>query len=75
MHFETRQDSGLSQEELLAILVGLESHSEHPLAKAIVEYGEVQSVAKSRIENFQALVGAGLQGEVAGKRYFVGSKA
>lgn len=73
MHFETRQDSGLSQEELLAILVGLESHSEHPLAKAIVEYGEAQSVAKSRIENFQALVGAGLQGEVANKRYFVGS--
>lgn len=73
MHFETRQNSPLSQAEFLAILVGLESHSEHPLAKAIVEYGETQSTVKPSIENFQALVGAGLQGEVAGKRYFVGS--
>ncbi len=73
MHFETRQNSALSQAELLAILVGLESHSEHPLAKAIVEYGDAQSVVKPSIDNFQALVGAGLQGEVTGKRYFVGS--
>lgn len=74
MRFEVRQDAKtLPTAELLAILVGLESHSEHPLAKAIVAYGESSSLIKPKIENFQALVGAGLQGEVAGERYFVGS--
>ncbi|UNM97614.1 heavy metal translocating P-type ATPase [Ignatzschineria rhizosphaerae] len=72
-HFEVRKDGLLSEDELLAILVGLESHSEHPLAKAIVVFGESHSLEKPKIENFQALVGAGLRGEVGGKRYFVGS--
>lgn len=76
MHFETRQQTGdnfTDEATLLAILVGLEAHSEHPLAKAIVDYGAEHSLTQVKIENFQALVGAGLQGEVNGKRYYVGS--
>lgn len=76
MHFEARQigaDNALDESTLLAILVGLEAHSEHPLAKAIVDYGTEHSLAPAKIENFQALIGAGLQGEVSGKRYYVGS--
>lgn len=73
IYFETCQESGLSEDQLLAILVGLESHSEHPLAKAIVAYGEARGLTKLKVENFQALVGAGLQGEIEGRRYFVGS--
>ncbi|MHC5225073.1 heavy metal translocating P-type ATPase [Ignatzschineria sp. LJL83] len=57
----------------LAILVALENHSEHPLAKAIVEYGVDKSLTLPVVENFQALIGAGLQGDIAGIRYFVGS--
>lgn len=76
MHFETRPQTGenfTDEATLLAILVGLEAHSEHPLAKAIVDYGTEHSFPQVKIENFQALVGAGLQGEVGGKRYYVGS--
>lgn len=79
-------------EKILKILVALESHSEHPLAKAIVSYGDQevtrqqeaeQSAALSAagsnsdslpiVENFQALVGAGLTGIIEGDTYFVGS--
>ena len=78
MHFEARKSDSAEmnfadEKTLLGILVGLESHSEHPLAKAIVDYGHAHAYENAPIENFQALVGAGLQGEVAGKRYFVGS--
>ena len=69
--------------EILRYLVALESHSEHPLAKAIVAYGAGQeqelslsSSSKSasfQVEDFQALVGAGLMGIIAEERYFVGS--
>lgn len=69
--------------EILRYLVALESHSEHPLAKAIVAYGAGQeqelslsSSSKSasfQVGDFQALVGAGLMGIIAEERYFVGS--
>src|SRR5699024_2881709 len=32
-----------------------------------------RGLTKLKVENFQALVGAGLQGEIEGRRYFVGS--
>ena len=77
MHFEVgrknAEASDADKAALLAILVGLESHSEHPLAKAIVQYGKQHGMTQAKVEDFQALVGAGLQGDVAGKRYFVGS--
>ena len=75
--------SEAQRSEILRYLVALESHSEHPLAKAIVTYGELQasdspvsSVSESsslQVEDFQALVGAGLTGMIAGAAYFVGS--
>lgn len=75
--------SEVQRSEILRYLVALESHSEHPLAKAIVAYGAGQeqelslsSSSKSasfQVEDFQALVGAGLMGIIAEERYFVGS--
>lgn len=61
----------------LAILVALEAQSEHPLAKAIVEYGELFSLNLPQVENFSALVGSGIEGEIVTgekrERYYVGS--
>lgn len=75
--------SEAQRSEILRYLVALESHSEHPLAKAIVAFGAGQeqelslsSSSKSasfQMEDFQALVGAGLMGIIAEERYFVGS--
>nr|WP_304441108.1 heavy metal translocating P-type ATPase [Ignatzschineria sp. F8392] len=75
--------SEAQRSEILRYLVALESHSEHPLAKAIVAFGAGQeqelslsSSSKSasfQVEDFQALVGAGLMGIIAEERYFVGS--
>ena len=69
----TSESQDAEKAQRLAILVALENHSEHPLAKAIVEYGVDKSLTLPVVENFQALIGAGLQGDIAGIRYFVGS--
>nr|WP_286483121.1 heavy metal translocating P-type ATPase [Ignatzschineria indica] len=75
--------SEAQRSEILRYLVALESHSEHPLAKAIVAYGAGQgqelslssgsNSASFQVKDFQALVGAGLMGIIAEERYFVGS--
>ncbi|OEY67919.1 Cu+ exporting ATPase [Marinobacter sp. X15-166B] len=47
---------------LLALAAGLEQHSEHPLAEAIVAEAKSRQLALSRISGFEALEGRGVQG-------------
>ncbi|WP_413537605.1 heavy metal translocating P-type ATPase [Enterococcus malodoratus] len=59
--------------QALAYLTSLEQHSEHPLAKAIYQYGKDQADILP-VENFESLTGQGVTGMIEGKQYFVGSK-
>ena len=55
---------GTSEEELLKLAYSLESRSEHPLAKAIVAYGEEKQAEQIPVSEFKALPGNGLEGKV-----------
>ena len=55
---------GFSEEELLKLAYSLESKSEHPLAKAIVAYGEEKKAEQIPVTEFKALPGNGLEGKV-----------
>ncbi|MGL9729138.1 heavy metal translocating P-type ATPase [Enterococcus sp. DIV0756] len=57
----------------LAYLTSLEQQSEHPLAKAIYQYGKMQTEILP-VENFESLTGQGVTGIINGQAYFVGSK-
>lgn len=59
--------------ELLELAYALETKSEHPLAKAIVQYAEENQVAKLEVLNFKAEVGNGLTGMLNGEQLFAGS--
>lgn len=59
--------------QALAYLTSLEQQSEHPLAKAIYQYGKTQSEILP-VENFESLTGQGVTGIIDGQAYFVGSK-
>lgn len=75
---------GASESELLRIAYALEAKSEHPLAKAVVEYvigredGRRADDADSNIyetaDNFRALSGSGVEGELRGDRIVGGSR-
>ena len=58
---------GVSAEELLRLANTLERKSEHPLAKAILEYAKEQNVAAEEVADFQALPGNGLTARLDGK--------
>ncbi len=48
-------------DELLKIAAGLESKSEHPLAKAVTNYAAENNIAPLEMSNFQAVFGKGIQ--------------
>lgn len=64
---------GCDQEELLEKAYALEKMSEHPLAKAIVTYGEEKACETLLVEDFKAIFGKGLSGRIHGKRVYGGS--
>ena len=66
---------GLSEEELLTLAAGLERPSEHPLARAVVEYAEERGVSAAGMTDFQAVFGRGVQARAEGALYFAGNEA
>ena len=54
--------AGYTERELLDAAHALELKSEHPLARAIIAYGEKQNLPKQEISDFQAVPGNGLTG-------------
>jgi len=62
-----------SKEEILLLTASMESKSEHPLAEAIVTYADKISPKLYEVENFKAIEGKGISGEIAGKKYLVGN--
>ncbi len=64
---------GATESELLNAAVSLERLSEHPLAKAVMRYGEAHSIAPADVTGFRALSGSGLTASLDGTRIFGGS--
>ena len=65
--------SGISADELLRMAYSLEQKSEHPLAKAIVAFGEEEGLTPSEVTGFRALPGNGLAATLDGAELQGGS--
>ena len=64
-----------SEKDLLELALSLESKSEHPLAKAILEEGSSRGLQPKVVTDFQALPGNGLKALLDGKQLVGGSLA
>jgi Cd2+/Zn2+-exporting ATPase len=51
----------------------MESHSDHPLARAIVEYCDAQGIRPQPAEEFSIIPGKGATARLKGKEYWLGS--
>lgn len=65
---------GRSKDEVLLKAASLESLSEHPIAKAIVEKAEREGMKLKVIDDFRAVAGKGITGKIDGEVYYVGSR-
>lgn len=64
--------AGVSETELLTVAAGLESLSEHPLARAVTAAAGVRGIAIPDVEDVEAVIGHGVFGLVNGQRRWVG---
>lgn len=66
--------NNIEQKELLSLAIGLENKSEHPLAKAIIEYGKNNNIKGYEITDFKVEVGNGIVGKYKDEKIFGGNK-
>jgi Cu2+-exporting ATPase len=67
--------TGIDDGELLRIAAAVESDSEHPLARAIVNAARVLGVVIPAAGNFRSLTGRGVEAAIDGETYAVGGPA
>ena len=65
--------NGHSEVELLERAAAMEMHSDHPLAKAIVEYTDAKGIRPQPAEEFSITPGKGATARWHGKEYWLGS--
>lgn len=57
---------GMAEDELLRFAATLEHRSEHPLAKAVLDFASEKGVEIGEVENFRAIPGKGLSADIGG---------
>jgi len=65
----------MNETALASIAASLEQRSEHPLARAVLEYAESRGIAFEGATNVRAIPGKGLTGTVRGTAVAVGNRA
>jgi Cd2+/Zn2+-exporting ATPase len=65
---------GVTEDEVLALAATLEQFSEHPLATAILAEAKRLNLPLSKVEEFSALRGYGIEAQVAGQVCLVGAE-
>jgi Cu+-exporting ATPase len=66
---------GSTRSALLAAVASVQSASEHPIARAILEAAGAEHLSLTPVEAFAALTGAGVQGRVDGHEWLLGNEA
>lgn len=62
------------EQRLLALAAGLEQHSEHPLAEAILAKAKEQGAEAEKVSGFEALNGKGVKGQFDGQPLRLGNR-
>jgi len=64
---------GVTLDQVLKTAASVNSHSEHPLAKAMVKEAQKQSMALIEVKEFARIAGKGAKGYIEGVEVYVGS--
>jgi Cu+-exporting ATPase len=64
----------MAERDVLQIAASLESHSEHPLARAIVEAARKERIELCKVTDFQSTTGGGVSGRLDSKFVLIGKE-
>jgi len=65
----------IAEADMVALAAAVERHSEHPLARAIVEFGCHQAVPRLAATNFRSSAGSGAEADIHGRHVWVGRES
>ena len=65
--------NGFSEQKLLSLAYSLEKKSEHPLARAVVQYSTENAVAYDELTDFRVVAGSGVSGRYGESSYIGGN--
>jgi Cd2+/Zn2+-exporting ATPase len=65
--------SGHDERELIERAAAMEQHSEHPIARAVLEYAETHHFIPAPADDFQVLQGKGARATFNGREFWLGS--
>jgi P-type Cu+ transporter len=72
---EMRLAPGVDEPVTLAWIAAVEALSEHPLARAVVEFARAKTTDAGQVTAFRAVAGRGVQAEVDGDPVVIGTEA
>lgn len=64
----------INEKEISKLTASLELHSEHPIAKAIVERAKKENLSLNPVKNFSSLTGFGVKGKIKDQMVYIGKK-
>jgi Zn2+/Cd2+-exporting ATPase len=65
--------SDSTDQEIVRIAAAIDTHSDHPVALAVVNYAIERGIEFPRSQNYQSRSGKGAEAQIDGHRYFVGN--
>lgn len=66
-------DPRYREDDITKMAIALNNHSEHPLAKAVLNFGKSRNLEPEGITGFEAVTGKGVKGMLGGKKLALGN--
>ena len=67
-------EGGMTEEELLKIMASMESPSEHPIAKGILDEAEKRKIEPEEVDDFENIKGEGVRAFYQGREMVIGGR-
>ncbi len=72
--FDIFSYNGMTKNDIVSIAASLESLSEHPIGKAIVQHARELDLPFQAVDDFEVIKGKGISGKINGKTFHVGNQ-
>jgi len=68
-------ESPKKEAQWLGVAAGIQSASEHPLARAVLSLAQTRQVSHDTVDSVQSVIGRGVKAQISGRHYLMGSLA
>ncbi len=67
-------NQGWNEQSLLGVAASIEQSSEHPLARAVIDYAKEKNAKIESVQDFESVTGGGIKGKLNGKKIVLGKQ-